>query len=77
MTKLYLTRQQATILGQDLIEYSRMTDSSERLLFKGFELSFGDMQARVLQPDDGLEVTPIPEFIEISKDSDIQPRGIT
>ena len=70
MKKLYLTLEQATKLGSDLIEYAAMQDSSQRPLFKGFEISFGDMLADKPQPDQSFEMTPIPEFAEICADSD-------
>jgi len=70
MKKLYITLEQATQLGGDLIEYATMEDSSKRSLFKGFEISFGDLLADKLMPDCSFEVTPIPGFMEISKDSE-------
>ena len=70
MKKLFLTLEQATSLAVDLQEYGAMKDSSKRSLFKGFEISFGDMFAEEPQPDQGFEMTPIPEFTEIEKDSD-------
>ena len=70
MKELYLTLQQAKTLGGDLIEYSSIMDSSDRLLFRGFKISFGDMMANDMQPDQGLELTPIPEFTEIARDSE-------
>jgi hypothetical protein len=69
MKHLFLTIQQAKQLGSDLIEYSKIKDSSDRELFKGFDISFGDMLANEPQPDQSLEMTPIPEFTEISKDT--------
>ena len=70
MKKLFLTLEQADSLAGDLKEYAAMKDSSSRLLFKGFEISFGDMLAENPQPEQSFEMTPIPEFTEISKDSD-------
>jgi len=70
MKKLFLTLEQATQLAGDLTEYAAMEDSSKRPLFKGFEISFGDMLAEKPQPDQCFEMTPIPEFTEISHDSD-------
>ena len=70
MKKLFITIEQATQLGSDLVEYAAMNDSSSRSLFKGFEISFGDMLAKELMPDHSFEVTPIAEFTEISKDSE-------
>ena len=70
MSALYLTLQQAKALGGDLIEYASIMDSSDRLLFKGFKISFGDMLANDMQPDQGLELTPISEFTEIARDSE-------
>ena len=70
MKKLFLTLEQATKLARDLSEYAAMQDSSQRSLFKGFEISFGDMLAENPQPDQSFEMTPIPEFTEIPKDSD-------
>jgi hypothetical protein len=65
--KLFLTLKQAEQLGRDLIEYSKMTDSSDRYLFKGFELSFGDLAAEKPQGGESFEVTPLPEFLEINE----------
>lgn len=70
MKTLHITREQASQFGSDLIEYARMKDSSDRYLFKGFKVTFGDTIAVELRPSDGFEVTPIPEFIEISTDAD-------
>jgi hypothetical protein len=47
-----------------------MQDSSQRPLFKGFEINFGDMLADKPQPDQSFEMKPIPEFTEICADSD-------
>ena len=69
MKKLCLTLEQAKKLGDDLIEYAAMADSHHRPLFKGFEISFGDMLADKPQADQSFEMTPIPEFAEISADS--------
>jgi len=70
MNKLCITLEQATKLGNYLVEYAAMQDSNQRPLFKGFEISFGDMLAEKPQPDQGFEMTPIPEFTEICADSD-------
>ena len=70
MKKLFLTLEQATQLGSDLTEYAAMQDSSQRPLFKGFEISFGDIFANKMMPDESFEMIPIPEFTEISKDSE-------
>lgn len=69
MKKLFLTPDQAKQLASDLTEYSAMKDSSDRPLFKGFTISFGDMFADGLQSDQTLEMTPIPEFTEIGPDA--------
>ena len=69
MKTLYLTLQQAEILGNDLIEYAQIMDSSDKFLFKGFKISFGDMLANDMQSDQGFELTPISEFTEIGPDS--------
>ena len=69
MKKLYLTLQQAKSLAEDLKEYAEMKDSHDRELFKGFEVSFGDMLADAPQPDQSFEMTPIPEFTKIEADS--------
>ena len=69
MNKLFLTLKQAQQLAEDLTEYSALKDSHDRDIFKGFEISFGCMLATEMQPDQGLEMTPIPEFTEISADS--------
>lgn len=68
MKALYITLTQATELGHDLIEYANMKDSSDRYLFKGFKITFGDTLANDLQSEQGFEMTPIPEFTQISKD---------
>ena len=69
MKTLFLTSQQAAQLGCDLKEYVDMKDSSDREIFKGFKISFGDMLSKEMQPDQSFEMTPIPEFTEISKDT--------
>ena len=63
MKVLFLTTKQAASLGEDLVEYSKMKDSSDRDLFKGFEISFGDLFSDEMQEGEALEVTPIPEFM--------------
>lgn len=68
MKKLYLSIGQAKQLAGDLTEYSAMKDSSDRPLYKGFEVSFGDMLAGSIQPDQSFEMTPVPEFTEINSD---------
>ena len=68
MKELYITLEQAQKLGADLLEYSAMKDSSDREVFKGFKISFGDMLADDVQPDQGFELIPLPEFTEISAD---------
>lgn len=68
MKKLFLTTKQALQLGEDLIEYSKMADSSDRYLYKGFEIAFGDLFAQEMQPEESFEMTPIPEFLEINND---------
>jgi hypothetical protein len=67
--KLYLTRKQARTLSADLQEYAGMADSSQRYLFKGFQLCFGDKFAEEMQPGSALAVTPLPEFMEVEADS--------
>lgn len=69
MKQLYLTLEQAKKIGNDLIEYAVMQDSSDRPLFKGFKIRFGDMFANELQPDQDFEMVPIPEYTEITADS--------
>ena len=70
MKKLYLTLQQAESLADDLKEYANMKDSNNRELFKGFEISFGDLLAQAPQSGESFEMTPIPEFTEIPADDD-------
>ncbi len=70
MKKLHITRKQAFSMAQQLEEYALMTDSSDRWLFKGFEISFGDPFVEEMQPDDGFEITPIPEFLEVEGDKE-------
>jgi len=68
MKKLFLTTEQAEVVARDLLEYSKFGDSSQRRLFKGFEINFGDLMAQGLQDDaikHGFSITPIPEFIEL------------
>lgn len=67
MKTLYLTRNQALNLANDLHEYVNFKDSSGRELFKGFRLSFGDTLANNLQPDESFEMRPISEYTEISE----------
>lgn len=68
MKTLFITLEQAKSLAHDLAEYATMKDSSDREIFKGFEISFGDMLAESLQHDQGFEMTPIPQFTEIQAD---------
>ena len=70
MKHLFLTKEQARQLGEDLLEYARMKDSNDRDLFTGFELRFGDLFAKELQPGEMLELHPIPGCCEINDDSD-------
>lgn len=70
MKELFLTLEQATKLGNDLTEYVAMQDNSQRPLFKGFKISFGDMLAQSPEPDQSFEMTPIPEFTVISADGE-------
>lgn len=70
MKTLYLTIAQAKQLGDDLIEYAQMQDSHERPLFKGFAIKFGDLLAQDIQPGQGFEMEPIPEFTEIAADAE-------
>lgn len=62
MKKLFLSRQQAKQLGDDLTEYLKFKDSSSRELFSGFEVSFGDMLEREVCSDQELTMVPIPSF---------------
>ena len=68
MKTLYLTLNQAKNLASDLAEYSAMKDSSDRDLYKGFKISFGDLSANEPQSSESMEMTPIPEFTEIDDD---------
>jgi hypothetical protein len=60
MKRLYLDRQQAFQLAVDLKDYLAMNDSSERDVFKGFRLQFGDLASDDIQHDDEMELTAIP-----------------
>lgn len=62
MKKLFLDREQAKQLGEDLIEYIAFKDSNDRNLFKGFEISYGDMLATEIHSDQDIEMVPISEF---------------
>lgn len=42
MKSLFLTREQALQLADDLKEYTEMEDSSNRDIFRGFEIKFDD-----------------------------------
>jgi len=69
MKSLFLTRDQAAQLGDDLTEYVGMRDSSIREVFKGFEVRFGDPLSIGLEPTSGFEVHPIAEYLEISPET--------
>ena len=70
MKTLHLTIKQAKRLAIDLAEYAKMTDSSNREIFKGFKLSFGDLFCESMQPDETMELTPVAEYLEIEADDD-------
>lgn len=69
MKSLFITAQQAKQLGSDLVEYAKLKDTSDRELFKGFELRFGDLLSDKMMGDQSFELHPIPDYAEISKDS--------
>lgn len=66
MNNLYLTRNQALNLASALEEYTEMHDSSERFVFKGFQISFGDALKTEMQAGDSVEVVPIPDFLDVN-----------
>jgi hypothetical protein len=69
MKSLFLDRTQAKQLATDLLEYVEMSDSSNREVFKGFKLQFGDLAAEDITHD-GMELTAIPNFTSVEGSDD-------
>ena len=65
MKSLFLTAAQAKELAEDLLEYSKMYDSSDRPVFEGFEISFNETLTKSLTPDSIFFITPIPHCIHV------------
>lgn len=71
MKALYLSREQAKSLGEDLVEYAAMKDVSDRDLFTGFKILFGDMLGDSPHDDQTLELHPIADYKEVEGSSPI------
>ena len=65
MKSLFITREQAKVLSDDLHEYAYMKDSSDRPLFIGFKITFADSLSSNTMPGSVLEMHPIPHNTEI------------
>ena len=70
MNSLYLTLEQAHSLATDLIEYANMQDSSQRDVFRGFEVRFDDVLTLAPAPDSSFSIYPIAERLEIEADTE-------
>lgn len=64
MKSLFLTRNQAETIADDLSEYLKFKDSSERELFESFEIRFGDLAGSEPQKDE-IEIHPKANWLSV------------
>jgi hypothetical protein len=67
MKSLFLSRAQAKNLADDLNEYSCMSDSSDRDVFSGFQITFDDLQGETVREKDMIKMIPLPNYTEITE----------
>jgi hypothetical protein len=65
MKSLFLTREQARALAEDLKEYHALKDSHDREIISSFEIRFGDLFAAEPQVGESLEVHPKVEYLQV------------
>lgn len=61
-----ISRVQALQLGEELIEYARMADTSDREIFKAFRIDFPATAERELRPEHEFGIAPMAEYLEIA-----------
>ena len=68
MNSLFLTPEQAHQIADDLHEYCKMKDSSDRELFESFEIKFPDNMKTGTDKGEGLTIHPVANWLEIDPD---------